>query len=411
MFHRYFLLVVRAGVHGFKSKPFAVFLRFAVSLLERVSPQAELWINQARNTVAFHLVDSEAWRFTTARSLLESRGFDTVILKEHSWSGNNSFRHKGHRKQIPEGTRVLSLCSVKDWIYLNNIGHFIFSNPYLTFGLPGSLHTMKNTEKIYVPYTYGVTESGAEYSFGKASIQASSFVSISNPNLEGKYSGRVDVAEKLWGFPELSKIRIASKNNLSSPLKILWAPHWTTGTTGKQGNGREWSKVLESIACLKETLEKREMNPEIRVRMHPRSLDSDNSQTLRDLLQNYKERGVISLSPKDSAPYEDFNWSSMLIHNSGSFLTEYLFSGKPCFFLTKNSEIVKDLNALGRESLQQHYLISKIEEISDEVSKVLFKDEKKEQRIRFRDTKLSTGFVFEEMLLSYLTHFEQEEKE
>ena len=76
-----------------------------------------------------------------------------------------------------------------------------------------------------------------------------------------------------------------------------------------------------------------------------------------------------------------FLTSDGLIHNSGSFITEYLVTGKPPIYIlqdedymiknSKYSKISIKWNAYGKAALSKHYLVRKQEEIEEVKKKTI----------------------------------------
>ena len=69
--------------------------------------------------------------------------------------------------------------------------------------------------------------------------------------------------------------------------------------------------------------------------------------------------------------YEDlFLTSDALIHDCGSFTTEYLFTKKPVMYLCRNTDMTDKFNEFGIKSFEQHYhghAVSEVEEFIEEV--------------------------------------------
>lgn len=87
-----------------------------------------------------------------------------------------------------------------------------------------------------------------------------------------------------------------------------------------------------------------------------------------------------------------FATSDAMIHDSSSFMGEYLYTKKPVLFTAKNIEIPKkELNEFGNLCLNQHYIASCQEDIIEFISNVIFagKDNYKYKREAFYNEYLS----------------------
>ena len=72
-------------------------------------------------------------------------------------------------------------------------------------------------------------------------------------------------------------------------------------------------------------------------------------------LEDIKSKGIIYSSGGDY--FELFANSDAIIHDCGSYITEWLFTGKPCCFVAKDKSIFKLFTRLGHESIK-HYTIA-----------------------------------------------------
>ena len=90
--------------------------------------------------------------------------------------------------------------------------------------------------------------------------------------------------------------------------------------------------------------------------------------------------------------YEDlFLTSDALIHDSGSFTTEYLFVKKPVMYLCRNTEMKEKFNDFGQKSFECHYHWFSFDDINGFLREVVLKgeDPMKEQREQFYSDYLS----------------------
>ena len=81
-----------------------------------------------------------------------------------------------------------------------------------------------------------------------------------------------------------------------------------------------------------------------------------------------------------------FKSSDAMIHDCSSFAIEYLFVNKPVAFVSKDiNETFKDIPKFGRDAINQHYILSKTNEIFTWIENVLINgnDTMKEQRESF----------------------------
>ena len=79
-----------------------------------------------------------------------------------------------------------------------------------------------------------------------------------------------------------------------------------------------------------------------------------------------------------TGPYQDmFMTSDAIIHDCGSFIAEYLYTGKPCLYCTNKFPIEDNYSKLGQECLRHYYLAADEKEISDFIDMVLREEDSK----------------------------------
>lgn len=95
----------------------------------------------------------------------------------------------------------------------------------------------------------------------------------------------------------------------------------------------------------------------------------------------------------DGEYYDLFMTSDALIHDCCSFMTEYLYTGKPLMFITHDKErIAGSVNDFGKECLKRHYFGNGIKEIKAFIDTVVIggDDKMKGDRKSFFEESLKT---------------------
>jgi len=156
--------------------------------------------------------------------------------------------------------------------------------------------------------------------------------------------------------------------------KIIWAPHHID----VQG-------FIDTAAVFNEIVYKYKDKIQIAFKPHPLLevklkdyWDEDRIEKYYQFWQN------LPNGQYENGDYVDlFLGSDALIHNSGSFLTEYFCTGKPCFSLHTEDDI-KELSDFGTKIINLHYRI-KIDEIEKYIDDVIMNnnDYMKEERLAF----------------------------
>ena len=233
------------------------------------------------------------------------------------------------------------------------MGVIFFSQPYLSSGTLGPIASKRNSFKIYTPYSFGIVENGAELTFGRRTIESSQLITVANDKMLGRGDFRNKQSERVWGYPELGTLD--KTLNSGSLDQILWAPHWTSLSSISPDVESQLIAWGEALVRLKMALELQNLSCKIRVRPHPRILDAGNRDSILDWFNAKVQDGSLESISTENNVTKDFNWSSSLVHNSGSFIAEYAATGKPAFYLTENSEVEANLSEFGRELFAGHY--------------------------------------------------------
>ena len=153
--------------------------------------------------------------------------------------------------------------------------------------------------------------------------------------------------------------------------RIIWAPHFTI-------KSRKWSSHSSFLNIADEMLEYAKANQskvQIAFKPHPR---------LRTELYRHLEWGINKTEDYyaqwaampntllETGPYYNlFKSSDALIHDSDSFMIEYLYTLKPCLFILSESDFFENLNPLGKKAFDLHYKANNMSDIISFVDKVI----------------------------------------
>lgn len=329
-------------------------LRALIRVSLRSSKSLRRVAQEAGATVAFAISDPETWRLGYLAKRLADAGVRTVGVKVRYLASSSSKQTEISGAEVE--VKKFRWYSLRDIIFLHHVGMIFISQPYLTSGLLGS-EGSPHSKKIYVPYTFGIVANGAETSFGSYIISKVDTVLVPLVEIEGKYKEELGIEEIVAGFPGVSEVRWKPMAALESDeVNILWAPHWTTTLGGKTGVFFDW---FEMLCNLRSEIEASGKKCQIMFRPHPRLLAN-----LKPRQRNSLERVLKSrtfLVSRGQGVAEDFNWSSVLIHNSGSFTIEYLLTGKPGIFLNLDSDVFSNLTPLGQKALRLNLVVDSFE--------------------------------------------------
>ncbi|MDR0866640.1 MAG: CDP-glycerol glycerophosphotransferase family protein [Candidatus Symbiothrix sp.] len=168
--------------------------------------------------------------------------------------------------------------------------------------------------------------------------------------------------------------------------KIIWAPHHTIDD---DKSFLSFSSFLVYADYMLRLVEKYKNSIQLTFKPHPilksklyKHPDWGKEKTDKYYnLWNELETGQL-----EEGSYEDlFLTSDAMIHDSGSFLIEYLYLNKPVLRTDRDDSITKRLNPFGVMAYNEHYHARTEEDIENFIKNVIAgKDEMKEEREKFR---------------------------
>ena len=223
---------------------------------------------------------------------------------------------------------------------------------------------MEHELYCYVPY--GFRNSGATFSFDNATQNKYLFNFVENEYIaelaKSKMSnGGANVC--LTGYPpvDMFAVNYADRTDESAwkvqdaPCKkVIWAPHWALGTGSIMQNG-VFSRYADAMLELARSYAGRvqfafkphpKLMPELY--MHPEwgVERTDAYYAAWELLPNAQlEQGEYASL---------FRQSDGMIHDSGSFIVEYLMTGNPCCFFHVHEDY-PSFNKMTHDALAAHY--------------------------------------------------------
>ena len=189
-----------------------------------------------------------------------------------------------------------------------------------------------------------------------------------------------------------------------SPKKrIIWAPHHTVDYLFNFSNFLEYADEMLLLA------EKYKDKIQIAFKPHPVlkfKLINIWGQERTDAY--YQRWANMENGQLEEGDYMDlFRTSDAMIHDSGSFTVEYMYTRKPVLFQVKNEEVKKQWNSFGVECFSRHYHAYSIVDTERFIQDVVIdgKDPKQEERdylyttyLQSEDGKLPSEKIYELLL-------------
>lgn len=175
------------------------------------------------------------------------------------------------------------------------------------------------------------------------------------------------------------------KHQETRKKRIIWAPHFTIFNDGWSQN----TMFIEIAELMIEIAEEYQNQIQIAFKPHPKLL----SELYRHPLWGkdkadayYKKWDIMENSQLETGEYSDlFMSSDAMIHDSGSFAAEYMYTGNPVMYTNKDMSVLFDsANELGKRIYEMHYVGTNEKDIKHFIKNIVLNgdDPLKEERER-----------------------------
>ena len=352
--------------------------------------------------VAFFLIHESVWKYDVLFDLImEHPRFEPQIFvcpainfgKENMLFEMNksfeSFKNKGHNVIKTYDDATGEYLDIKNTFSPDIV---FFTSPYE--GLQDYRYYIKQFSKTltcYVPYAIMTTNYDTFYNlnfhnlvwriFSETPIhQQIAFEKQTN-------KGKNNIVTGYPGFDQLLINKTPNngvwKNKNRGVKKIIWAPHHSMKELNKVSNFLEYFDVfLELTNIYKGKLQIAfKPHPLLRVKLE-NDLDWGKERT-----DEYYNKWInLENGQFENSDYGDlFLTSDALIHDCGSFMAEYLITGKPSLFMVRNESLMKEWSDFGEKAVAVHYQSRNKEELIDFIENVVLNenDRMKEKRNDF----------------------------
>ena len=167
--------------------------------------------------------------------------------------------------------------------------------------------------------------------------------------------------------------------------RIIWAPHHSIEG---EGINIDYSSFLKYSEFMIELCQKYQNRIQVAFKPHPNlkpKLNKEKNWGQNKTKEYFDTWGKISNGQLIDSDYADlFLTSDAMMHDSGSFLIEYLYTGKPVLHLNRDEHLTDGMNSFGILAFNQHYHAKNKEDIIEFIENVISgKDEKKQERQDF----------------------------
>lgn len=332
-------------------------------LFYRMQKKHKLLIEGKKNKkslrVVFLAIHRSVWKVDSVfQKMLQDPFFDPVVLvcpytsygDERMWADMNEameyFTEKGYKTISSYNS------DTKEWIKLSELEPDIvfFTNPHNLTKKEYYQEAFYNYLSCYVPYHHEVGSYGGNISQYNGFFHNAMWLIFSSQKSSFELFKRKSAGKAknviVTGYPAMEDLYLKLKNNSyenawknkSSKLKIIWAPHHTIDSPELP-----YSNFLKYADVMKEFVHIYAQDIVWSFKPHPilKAKLLEHKDWGKEKTNNYYSFWEENTSTQlDEGEYTSlFCSSDALIHDSGSFLAEYLYTKKPVLYLMseKNS--------------------------------------------------------------------------
>lgn len=165
--------------------------------------------------------------------------------------------------------------------------------------------------------------------------------------------------------------------------RIIWAPHHTINHYSTLA---DFSTFLEYYDIILQFAVKYKNKIQIAFKPHPLLKNRLEIEWGKDKTQKYYSQWeALENGMTHEGLYQDlFKTSDAIMHDSGSFIAEYLFTGKPALHLRNDIPYEEKYNSIALKSLNHYYKADNAQDIENFIVNVINGvDPMKEERIRY----------------------------
>jgi hypothetical protein len=328
-----------------------------------------------RIRVAFFLIHSSIWKYDEIYRLMhKNEKFDPVIVicPYASYGETTMFYEmdKAYNLFVQKGYNVVKTYSTSTGLWLNVKKEIMpdvifFTNPHDISRREYHITNYLTTLTCYAPYAFVVIHLlSMHYSQLFHSLLWKAFYETPS---HFEYARKLSINKGrnvyVSGYPGIDKF-VNNNYSPSSPWKktnkevkkIIWAPHHTI--EGEGGN-LDYSNFMKYSSFMKNVAEKYCDRIQICFKPHPMLKPKLSKTTIwgpEKTDKYYSSWNELPNGLLNESDYIDlFLTSDALIHDSASFMVEYMYTGKPIAFTTHDAQIRCRFNDFGKIVFDFHY--------------------------------------------------------
>lgn len=288
-----------------------------------------------------------------------------------------------------------------------------YTNPYE--GLQDYRFYIKQFSKTltcYVPYAVMTTNYESFYNLNFHNLVWKIF---SETVIHKKIASQKQINKGLnsivTGYPGFDQLLINKtpninvwKNKNPTLKKVIWAPHHSMFELNKVSNFLEYCDFFLELAVNYQDKIQIAFKPHPLLRV---KLEGDPNWGTEKTFTYYNKWENLANGQFENSEYVDlFLTSDAMIHDCGSFMSEYLITEKPSLFMVRNESVMNHWSDFGEKAVSVHYQSRSKKELIDFIENVVLNenDWMKEQRNSFVQNNLiqKNNLTASQNILNYL---------
>lgn len=335
--------------------------------------------NKKKIKVVFFLINVDIWKLDSVYwSLKNASRYEPIVIICPFLSKGDVFLNSELKKGI-------EFCEKREYDYflgynmqlkeaidikqIINPDIVFFTNPNNLTSKEFLIDNYLDKLSCFVPYSFRIDRLyNYEYNNRLVNLTWINFYETKiHKKLSKKYAANSGRNVIVSGFPALdvysTKTELVNnevwKKSLQKRKKIIWAPHWTI--KNYQSTGLDWSCFLDYSEIILDLAIEYKDKIQIAIKPHPllkTLLEKDSLWGGIKTRKYFEKWSVIENCQFVSGDYKElFEQSDALIHDSGSFMTEYIVLNKPVAYTVSEIGIKDRFNDFGNIVLSGHEIV------------------------------------------------------
>lgn len=287
-----------------------------------------------------------------------------------------------------------------------------FTNPYES--LQDYRYYIKhfpNTLTCYVPYSVPTVNYEFTYDLDFHNLVWKIFSETdTHQKMASEKQRNKGINRVLTGYPGFDLLLLNEKqkeiwkDKKPNLKRIIWTPHHLMNELSKVSNFLEYYDFFLELAVTYKDKVQIAFNPHPLLRI---KLENDPNWGKEKTDEYFNKWINLENGQFGDGYYIDlFLTSDALIHDSGSFMAEYLVTGNPALFMVRNESVMEYWNEFGEKAIAAHYQSRNKKQVIDFIENVVLNgdDSMKKERADFVESTLipKDNLTASENILKYL---------